>query len=704
MRLLLSLSCLLLSLSLFAQDDQGLMPYPAELTLHAGRFRMSDRFKASLACDPQDDILVASANRVFQGLNRKSGLYFRQASLRPGPLDPGASLRITAPRKETFALGIDESYTLRINASGVQLEAANSIGAIRGLETLQQLLLRDSLGFYLPHVEIRDQPRFRWRGLMIDVARHFIPMDVLKRNVDAMATVKMNVLHLHLSDDEGFRIESKALPRLHQLGANGQYYTQEEMKGLIRYARERGIMIVPELDMPGHTRSWFAGYPEMASAPGPYSPGPRFTFGENDTAINLASILSAATPAIDPTREEVYQLIDKLIAEMAALFPAPYLHIGADENNGAAWRQNPKINAFMEQKGYKDTHALQTYFVSRLYQLVRKRQKTMIGWEELYGPGLPKDVVVQKWLSEGGFVKSAGKPEAIAAAGSPVILSVGFYTDLFMPAYIHYLNPSLPATTPALIWGGEAAQWTEITDARNIETRIWPRAAAIAERLWSPAHRTDVEDMYRRLFTVSRQLDEQGLQHITAYETGLRRLAGPSSLEQLKTLTDVLAPVKGYKNLMGRMSQPARLGNPNSPLVRVADIIPVDSETKRRFRTLVGRYLSERRLEDGIAIRQQLQVWVNNHPQLLKDPVLAQRLSPVMAHSANLTTVAAAGIQAMDWLQRGAVMPEEAQKNLLVLIQSARKPAAETELDILLEIESLVKQKLLPEPTKYATL
>lgn len=701
-KLLFVCICSMAAIYALAQSNEpALMPYPERATWVAGKYRITDRLQASLVCDQKDDILSASANRVFQGINRKTGIYFRQAMLTPGKDIPGASLRIIARQKAEFTRGMDESYTLRVNAEGIQLDAANSIGAIRGLETLQQMLMQDAEGFYVPFADIVDKPRYSWRGLMIDVSRHFIPLDVLKRNIDAMATVKMNVLHLHLTDDEGFRIESKSMPQLHQKGSDGQYFTQEEMKGLIAYARLRGIMIVPEFDMPGHTRSWFAGYPEMASAPGPYTPGPRFTLSDKDTAINIAAIMSAPTPTIDPTREEVYKLIDKFLTEMATLFPSPYMHIGADENNGAAWRQNPKIKAFMEQKGMKDTHSLQAYFVSRLYTILRKNKKTMIGWEELYGPELAKDVTVQKWIPEGGFMKTAGKADAIAEGGNPVLISTGFYTDLFMPAYIHYNNPNLPDAVHPNLWGGEAAQWTEIADARNIETRIWPRAAAIAERLWSPASRKDPEDMYNRLFSVSRQLDEQGLQHTSAYESGVRRLAGNGDPSALRTLADVLTPLKGYKNLFSRFSQPARLANNRAPLVSLCDIIPVDSEIKRRFRNNVAAYLSSRDPAKAAEIRIQLRTWESNHARLMRDASLRHAASPIAKHSENLSKLSAAGLRAMDLLEKGSTMPEEEMKSLQLLFTEARKQSAETELDIVGEIESLVKQKLLPEPAQY---
>ena len=182
----------------------------------------------------------------------------------------------------------------------------------------------------MPAISIDDSPRFPWRGLMIDVSRHFIPLDVLKRNLDGMAAVKLNVFHWHLSDNQGFRVESKKFPKLHELGSDGLYYTQDEVRDLIAYARERGIRVVPEFDMPGHSTAWFVGYPELASGPGPYE---------------IERKWGVFDPAMDPTREETYKFLDEFIGEMARLFPDQFFHIGGDEVNGKQWDANPKIQA-----------------------------------------------------------------------------------------------------------------------------------------------------------------------------------------------------------------------------------------------------------------------------------------------------------------------------------------------------------------------
>lgn len=705
MKFSLALTGFFISFILAAQSPlPGLMPFPKSAILQDGKYRLNASFNASCIADDKDDILYSSINRIFQGINRKTSLYFKQQYIKPGIVGK-TSLTVNVAKKSDMFPGVDESYTLQVNSEGILVDAATSIGAIRGLETLQQLLQKDTEGFYIPFVLIKDVPRFSWRGLMIDVARHFIPIDVIKRNIDAMATVKMNVLHLHLTDDEGFRIESKLFPKLHEKGSNGQYFTQDQIKDIISYARLRGIMVVPEFDMPGHTRSWFAGHPEFASAPGPYEPGPRFSAPPNSNEpINIAAIMNAATPTFDPTKEEVYKFMDKFLGEMTTLFPAPFMHIGADENNGVAWKNNPAIVNFMKQKGIKDVHELQTFFVRRIYGIVQKHKKTMIGWEELNSPDLPKDVVVQKWIAEGGFMKSHGKPLEIAIKGNPVIISTGFYTDHFLPAYIHYQNPNIPATDHPNIWGGEAAQWTEIADAGNIELRIWPRTGAIAERLWSPANVNNNENMYDRLFQLSKQLDEQGLQHIASYERGLRRLSNGNEYYNLKNLTDVLAPVRVMKNLFGRLGNPTQLSNNSSPLVEGGDIIFPDSEVKRTFRKSVAKYLEKKDQETEFLLKQQLELWVANHNVLMKAGMMKSGYANLEAHSANLQKISVTGLKALEKIKTGQVFSAEEMTEIQKVLKDARLPHGNAELDVVLEIESLIKQTLLPEPKMYPFL
>ncbi|MDB5141758.1 MAG: beta-N-acetylhexosaminidase, partial [Mucilaginibacter sp.] len=600
-----------------------LMPLPKQLVLNAGKNRISNKFTASVQGSPADTVLYKAVNRAYQALNRKTGLAFGQQYITTADKTDSATLLVIVKAVAGAAIGVDESYSLKVNEKQIVLNATNTIGALRGLQTLLQLADKDDNGYYFPCIAIDDSPRFKWRGLMIDVARHFISYEEMKRNIDAMAAVKMNVLHWHLTDDEGFRVESKVFPLLHQKGSNGDYYTQVQLKELVRYAADRGIIIMPEFDMPGHAQSWFAGYPELASAPGPYRPGPR-TQWQNEhpdpnapKSTSIADIIAnMVAPTFDPTNEKVYDFLDKFVGEMATIFPAGYMHIGADENNGTAWKLNPVITAWMTQHNMQSADDLQRYFVQRMYGILKKHHRQLIGWEEIYNDKLPADAIVHKWIpADIGMVKSYGKASDIAMH-NPVLISEGFYLDLFLPAYIHYNNAAFADVNAPNILGGEAAQWTELADNNNIDGRIWPRAGAIAERLWSPASVNDVDDMYRRLSLLNDELDEQGLNHISNYERALRRLTNGEPTEHLQTLTDVLTQVKGYRKLMATMFKAPQNAYQTTPLTSVSDIILTDPETKRKFRALVKAYLEKNDKNAEVAIKAYLQTWQQNDEQL----------------------------------------------------------------------------------------
>ncbi|MBV8858168.1 MAG: family 20 glycosylhydrolase, partial [Acidobacteria bacterium] len=477
----LSLTCLLSAFapSALAQTPprHNLMPVPASLSFREGRLPVTKSFTVA-ARGHVDDRLRAGVDRMLRRLEGRTVLELARG-LSPDAAAAALVVEAAGPGKAVPAVDEDESYTLEVTPTQAVLKAPTVVGVLRGLETFLQLLDGDRDGFFLPAVSIEDQPRFRWRGLLIDIGRHFEPMEVLKRNLDAMAAVKLNVLHWHLTEDQGFRIESKKFPKLHTLGSDGQFYTQDEAREVIAYAAARGIRVVPEFDMPGHATSWLVGHPELGSAPGPY------------TIERRPGIFD---PSLDPTREETYKFLDAFLGEMAALFPDAYLHVGGDENEGKHWDANPQIQAFMKEKGFKDHHALQSYFSRRVQEILKKHGKRMMGWDEIFQPDLPKDVVIHSWRG----------PKALAEAarlGYDGVLSNGFYIDLSFPASQHYAVDPLPAEsnlTPeqaAHVLGGEATMWGEWVTPETIDSRIWPRTAAIAERLWSPREVRDVDDM-----------------------------------------------------------------------------------------------------------------------------------------------------------------------------------------------------------------
>jgi len=678
----------------------SLLPSPGNVELKMGSFRLTENFTVAIHEADTDTILVNAVNRMYQTLNRRSGLYFKQKNINSRNNNDSASFNVTVAKAVMASIGADESYSITITNDKVNLTAPTTLGALHGFETMLQLLAKDKDGeSYFPAATIRDAPRFSWRGLMIDVSRHFIPVDVLKRNIEAMAAVKMNVLHLHLTDNEGFRVESKIFPQLQNKGSNGDYYTQAQIKELISFAGARGIIIVPEFDMPGHTQSWFAGYPQLASAPGPYEPGPPVDF-HSVQQLDLRAIMqfvnNAPFPAIDPSKEATYEFIDKFIGEMSSLFSSPFIHIGADENNGVAWKNNPSIVAFMKAHNIPNTHELQAYFVGRVNKIITKHRKQMIGWEELFSKKLAKDVTVQVWQN-GAYTKQA------LDNGNPVLISKGFYLDVFMPAYIHYNNPDLPAGLVAentkQLKGGEAAQWTEVADKTNIETRIWPRAAAIAEKLWSDSTANEVDDLYRRLFTLSEQLDESGLQHVAGYERALRRYTNDNILS-VKCLTDVLAPVKGYKKMFAQLMMPESMSYQAAPLIQVSDIVFVDSKVKWEFRAAVKSYLQNKDVASENTLRNYLTLWQKNNEQLKDLFVTSSQLKRVEEHSKNLSAVATLGLEALDKLKAGTTDTNWINEKLGIL-KTVNQVYGETELCIIPEIESLVRQQMSPLPATY---
>ncbi|HYY43206.1 MAG TPA: beta-N-acetylhexosaminidase, partial [Pyrinomonadaceae bacterium] len=365
-------------------------PVPASVRFNPGRLVIDKSFTVA-ARGHVDERLRAGLDRALRRLAGRTVIELPHTLAN----DAGAAtlvLDCKGPGQSVQTVDEDESYTLDVTDRQAVLNAATVVGALRGLETFLQLLDSDRTGYFIPAVTIQDKPRFRWRGLLIDVGRHFEPLDVLKRNLDAMAAVKLNVLHWHLTEDQGFRIESKKFPRLHTLGSDGLFYTQAEARDLIAYAYARGIRVVPEFDMPGHATAWLVGHPELGSAPGPYEI-------ERQPGI--------FEPALDPTREETYKFLDAFLGEMAALFPDAYLHIGGDENEGKQWARNPQIQAFMQAHGLKDHQALQTYFNQRLLPIIQRHGKRMMGWDEVLQPGLPKDVVIHSWRGPASLAAAA---------------------------------------------------------------------------------------------------------------------------------------------------------------------------------------------------------------------------------------------------------------------------------------------------------
>jgi len=625
-----------------------LMPQPTELRVSAGVLPISPSLTVSLnsAANP---LLKDATLRMLARLESQTGVQLGRDFLPAGTAQIEISVKDSTADRPT--LGVDESYSLDVQDGKVALHAATIFGAMHGLETLLQLVQPNGDGFALPFVHITDAPRFPWRGLLIDSGRHFISVPVILRTLDGMAAVKMNVLHWHLTEDQGFRVESHTYPLLTQLGSDGLFYTQQQIRDIVRYAAARGIRVVPEFDMPGHSTSWMVGYPDLGSKPGPYQ---------------IARVNGIHDPAMDPTRESTYKFLDAFFAEMATLFPDEYFHIGGDESNGKDWKSNPAIVAFMQQHGMKSTADLQAYFNSRIQPLLTKHGKQMIGWDEILHDGVSPDVMIQSWRGTKSLIDAAHQ-------GHRGILSQPYYLDHMASAATMYAADPIPADSglsPAeakLVMGGEVCMWAEQVDSLTIDSRIWPRTAAIAERFWSPSTVTDPGDMYRRLAATSLRLEALGLTHISTPQMGMRQLAGSEAGgQQLSVLASVLQPVTFGERYNEQHTSPL------TPIGLFVDFNRPDPPARHQLQELVTAYLHDTdptaRASHKRELEQLFHSWVDAAPalnELVTTRPLVRQMSVRIDQLPRLGTL---GLEALGYIESQQKPPADwtaAQRSLL---------------------------------------
>ena len=604
----------------------GLMPLPMKVEEVAGRLVIDSGFTV-VSTGATNARLDAAMKRLSDRISRETGIPLRKGTNRAALV---VECKTNSP--QTPELGEDESYRLDITAQQATLSAPTTTGALRGLETFAQLVVPGADGFEAPGVHIEDKPRFAWRGLMLDVSRHWMPVETVKRNLDAMAAVKLNVFHWHLSDDQGFRVEIKRHPRLQELGSDGNFYTQNQIRDVVAYAADRGIRVIPELDMPGHMTAWFVGYPELASAPGPYA---------------IERKWGVFAPALDPTRPEAYTFLEDVIGEMAALFPDRYFHIGGDELDDAQWKASPSIQAFERQHGMKTSAELQAWFNARIQTILKKHGKTLVGWDEILSPELSSDAVIQSWRGSDSLAEAARQ-------GHRGILSFGYYLDHLLPAKTYYLND------PPTVLGGEACMWTEYASSESVDSRIWPAMAAIAERFWSPREVRDVDSMYRRMARMSRELEWLGLKH---REDRVERLSGNEPNGRLYVLASV-SEATGIE-----VRRDARHYTSLVPLNRFVDAVPPESEKARALEAMAAR----RNVTDIEALRVSFEQWSMNDP----GNGFPEELTPL---SKNLSATGAIGLEALRYLESGKAPPTgwiETQRRAL---DGFEKPTAEVVL------------------------
>jgi len=623
-------------------DQLNLMPWPQSISLTGGAFAVGKGFKVNITGNPNSRIFIG-ATHFLRRLDGRTGLFFNQGFITGLNEVPNAELQINCVQNGKIGLHEDESYQLEINSAKITINAKSDLGALHALETLLQILQNNSNSYYFPTASIADFPRFSWRGLMIDASRHFQPVEVIKRNLDAMAAMKMNVFHWHLVDDQGWRIEMKKHPKLTQLASDGDFYTQEEIKNIVKYADERGILVVPEIDVPGHASAILAAYPEIGSKV------VQLNVGSNEKEQKFTQIQSYAvernagifTPTLDPSNPKTYQLLSEIFDEVCPLFSGKYFHIGGDENEGKDWDSNPKILEFKKKNKLATNHELQTYFTMQLIPMLKKHNKELMGWEEIMTKNLSKDAIIHSWKGLNEGVPVGQSLVNAVKNGYKTVLSNGYYIDLMQGVESYYLNDPIPKNSnlsieeKARILGGEATMWSELVSPTTIDSRIWPRTCAIAERLWSNENITDLISLRKRLKTISFRLEELGITHIRNKTVLLRNISNNQENEALEDFSNICEPLKIYSRNSGGAEYQTY-----SPLTLFADACTPDATDALNFDAAVNLYLKNKNAENQILVTNFLKKWVGlntNLIELSKNAPLVQPLLPLSKSLADLS-------------------------------------------------------------------
>ncbi|SDT86785.1 hexosaminidase [Polaribacter sp. Hel1_33_78] len=581
-------------------EKYNLMPWPQEINENSASFNIDEQLTIHISGEDAKQRVHNNAVQFLRRLANRTGIFIDSGF----PIEnKNASININFDAVSKLTTESDESYSLDIKKSRISINAKTDVGALRGLETLLQLVHFNKSNYYFEGVSVSDSPRFVWRGLMIDAARHFQPVDVIKRNLDAMASVKMNVFHWHLTDDQGFRVESKVFPRLQEVAADGLFYTQEQIKDVVKYASNLGIRVVPEFDVPGHASAILAAYPELGS--------------KEDYNYNVERFSGVFNPTLNPSKEVTYLFLETLFREITPLFPDEYFHIGGDENEGKHWDGNEEIQEFKKKHNLKTNHDLQTFFNIKLDKVLKKLDKKLMGWDEILTPSTPTTAVIHSWRGKHEGLKQSTLIKA-AKKGYQTVLSAGFYIDRVLSVDNHYNidpigNAVLTKDERKRILGAETTMWSELVTPLTIDSRIWPRTAAIAERFWSSKEVNDLDNMKKRLKVINFQLEELGITHIKNRDLILRNIANHKSIDALKTLSNICEPLKVYSRNKGGTEYKTF-----SPFTLFADACVPDAEDAVVFKKTVTLFLKSKDKNNLHNILTYLKKWSDNDAEFEK--------------------------------------------------------------------------------------
>ncbi|MDP4187601.1 MAG: beta-N-acetylhexosaminidase [Bacteroidota bacterium] len=511
---------------ILAQKQSTIIPAPASITYSRGHFRFNKK----------TSILVSTSNHEINEIARYLADQVKTLDGLELPV-----VNSSKPVKRSVVLKIDqnpdkkESYSLVVSRKNITIDGASSTGLFYGVQSLLQLISPQSAQvrkINIPCQEIQDSPSFAWRGMHLDVCRHFFPVECVKRMIDMLALHKMNVLHWHLTDDQGWRIEIKRYPKLTEIGGwrngtlighytetgqkydsirYGGFYTQDQIREVVKYAQSRFVTVIPEIEMPGHAVAALTAYPQYSCTGGPFEV--RKLWGVSDDVYCAG-------------KEETFEFLENILTEVMDLFPGEYIHIGGDECPKARWKECPYCQKRIKDEGLKDELELQSYFVKRIEKYIASKGKKMIGWDEILEGGLPERATVMSWRGiQGGIEAAQTGHDVIMTPGEYCYfdhyqakqnepLAIGGFLPLEKVYSFNPVPPTLSADKVKHILGAQANVWTEYIPTESyLEYMIFPRLCAMSEVLWTPKEKQDYSQFQTRLKIHLKRLDKLGIHY-----------------------------------------------------------------------------------------------------------------------------------------------------------------------------------------------
>jgi hexosaminidase len=535
--------------SAFAQSGDmplSIIPEPVSATMHAGNFSLPENISIQAKGDKEVNYIASLlAKQLAASTGRKVNI---------GNTNGAATIRLLMNSSNVQSIG-EEGYNLDINTQNIVIRANKPAGIFYGVQTLLQLLPKEiesktvikNMKWQAPCVAITDYPRFSWRGLMFDVSRHFFTKKEVKDFIDEMVKYKFNLLHMHLTDDEGWRIEIKGLPKLTSVGAwnvkrvgyfgtfnppasdeardYGGFYTQDDIREIVQYAKERYVNILPEIDVPGHSLAAVVSYPELSCTPGAENYKVRSGEEIMDWSHGAPPI-AMADNTLCPANEKVYDFLEKVLTEVAQLFPFEYIHMGGDECPKNFWEKSDDIKKLMQKEGLKTMEEVQSYFEKRLEKIVESRGKKFMGWDEILEGGLAPNAAVMSWRGIKGGIEAAKMGHQVVMTPTTYCYIDYMQSDPMVEPHVYStlrlntaysFEPVPEGVDEKFIKGGQANLWTEqVYNTRHLQYMVWPRSLATAECLWSRKEKKNWDNFARKVETHFSRMDVEQVKYARA--------------------------------------------------------------------------------------------------------------------------------------------------------------------------------------------